>query len=140
MLCHCHGNAPYHNKQLNHLLISNTRKSDTQEWVIQWNIPFNPSLLCPELYKLIKECKPHRCTYHIKHRHTILYIPLYYPDLKLTELIWAIANKSIVAKNTTFKLDDVIHLMKKRYILTTLKDWSSRCHHIIKVDATYFGL
>ena len=37
---------------------SGTRKGDMQTWLTEHNIPFDIKLLKPQLYKIIKKCKP----------------------------------------------------------------------------------
>jgi hypothetical protein len=122
--------------------MSNTTKSGMQEWLVQWNIPFTPSLLCPELDMLIEEHKPHCCTYHIiqmftEHGHTVLHLSPYHLDLNPKEVTWATVKGCTVAKITTFKLDDKIHLMKERFVSITLGNWSPICCHITEDEAKY---
>jgi transposase len=72
------------------------------------------------------------------HGHHILLLPPYHPDLKPTEPIWATIEDWVATKNTTFKLDDAIHLMKEMFSSITPEGWYSRCRHIIAAEAKSF--
>jgi hypothetical protein len=116
-------NAPSHNKQLNHPPTSNARKMDMQEWLAQQDIPFTNSLLHAELYNLIKMHRLQHHTYQINgvlagHGHFLLCLPPYHPDLNPVELIWLLKDE-VAMKNTTFKLDDVIHFTKEMHASVT---------------------
>jgi hypothetical protein len=74
----------------------------------------------------------------IEHGHHVLLLPPYHLDLKPTEPIWATIKDWVATKNTTFKLDDKIHLMKEMFSSITPEGWYSRCHHIIVAEAKYF--
>lgn len=63
-------------------------------WLSRKNIPFEQSMLKPQLHKIIEMNKPtfKCCVLNEvleKEGHDVLHLPLYYPDLNPVELIWA---------------------------------------------------
>jgi transposase len=97
-------NAPYHNVQLNPAPTSNSKKADMVKWLTEKNITFQPTMLKPQLYQIIKHYKKRYVSYKFDallrdHGHTVLRLPPYHPDLNPIELIWATV-KNNVAKKT----------------------------------------
>jgi transposase len=84
-------------------------------------------MLKPNLYQLIKRNKPIHCTYKVdsilaEHRHRVLRLSSYHPELNPTESIWATVKKWVAEKYVTFKLDDVIKLTDDIFAAITNED------------------
>jgi hypothetical protein len=113
-----------------------------QEWLVQPNTPFIPSLLHSDLYSLIKEHMPHHTTNHInevlaEQGHSALHLSPHHLDLKPKQLIWVTIKDWIAVTNTTLKFEDVTHLTKEGSASINLENWSSRCHQIVKAEVKH---
>ena len=65
-----------------------------QEWLTDHNIPWDDSMIKPELYKLMVKHKPKAVRYIIdtwaeEYGHTVLRPPPYHCELHSIELLWA---------------------------------------------------
>ena len=58
----------------------------------------------------------------------------YHPDLNPIENIWAIVKQWVAKENTTFKLDDVESLVRKKFELMTSVDWEPICNRVLKLE------
>jgi transposase len=81
-------------------------------------LPFQPNMLKPQLYEIIKRNKKQHILYRFdmvlqQRGHIALRLPLYHPDLNPIELIWATIKNNVGQKNVTFKLQDAERLAKK---------------------------
>jgi transposase len=86
-------NATYHNVLSEKCPTSSSRKEDMENWLLKNKIPFSGDLLKAELYTLIALHKPRHKRYILDdllsaHRHTVLRLPPYHPDLNTIENIW----------------------------------------------------
>lgn len=135
-------NANYHNKQIDKAPTSNSRKEEMINWLTERNIVFEPSMLKPQLYKIIQQHKPRHVNYILddileKKGHSVLRLPPYHPDLNPIELIWADVKNHVASHNTTFKLCDVQKLCEEKFSSITTEDWISRCLHVKNVENEY---
>lgn len=135
-------NASYHNKQLNPAPNSNAKKGDMIGWLIKHNIPFQETMLKPELYQLIKLHKSTNKMYYIdsilaEHNHSVLRLPPYHPDLNPIEMIWAVLKNYVASKNTTFNLNHCIELVKEKMSQITSEEWRKRCEHARDIEDKY---
>jgi len=84
-------------------------------------VRYSSDMTKAELYDLIKMHKPQYETFAIdcllaEHRHTVIRLPTYHPDLNAIEKIWGIVKTRIAAKNVTFKLRDVQQLAEQNFL------------------------
>jgi hypothetical protein len=105
-------------------------------------LPFQPNMLKPQLYEIIKRNKKQHILYRFdmvlqQRGHIALRLPLYHPDLNPIELIWATIKNNVGQKNVTFKLQDAERLAKNEFNQITTEDWRKRCQHVIKIEDKY---
>jgi hypothetical protein len=96
-------NTCYHNVQLNRNPTSNTRKSEMLFWLGKHGIRCESDMTKAELYDLIKMHKLQYETFAIdclvaEHRHTVIRLPPYHPDLNPIEKNWGIVKTRIAEK------------------------------------------
>lgn len=135
-------NAPYHNTQENHAPTSNSRKNLMIEWLTLKGIPFDTTMLKPQLYQVIKRYKDQYITYKFdeilqRNGHTVLRLPPYHPDLNPIELIWATVKNNVAARNINFKMEDVRKLTEEEFSRITQEDWQQRCKHVVNIEDKY---
>jgi transposase len=132
-------NAPYHSVILDKAPTSANRKADMQQWLTAHSIPWDPSLLKPELYELVKQAKPKFVKYKIdtmaeEAGHRVVRLPPYHCELNPIELIWANMKGWVARNNTTFKLPDVQELCHKAVERITQEMWHNACQHVLKEE------
>ncbi|XP_046684781.1 uncharacterized protein LOC124370533 [Homalodisca vitripennis] len=135
-------NASYHNKQLNPAPTSNSKKAEIIQWLVNHNIPFHDKMLKTELYQIVKLNKnPHKMfeidSILAEHGHSALRLPPYHPDLNPIEMIWSLIKNHVALKNTTFKLNDCIKLVREKVQDITKEEWAKRCQHVINIEKKY---
>lgn len=135
-------NASYHNVAVARDPTSATKKTDMISWLVQRNIPHDPKLTKPELYEIIKRFKNRQLQYVLdtemeKYGYRVLRLPPYHPELNPIEKIWALVKKWVAARNTTYKLADVITLANDRFATVTVEEWTNICSHVDKVVSKY---
>jgi hypothetical protein len=115
------------------------------DWLSGRGIPFSDRMCKPELYYLIKLCKPRFKTFKIdallaEHGHSVLRLPPYHPDLNPIELIWASVKEYVARKNVSFRLDDAMKLAEEKFNIITEEEWSSRCNNARQCEQNYLRL
>ena len=135
-------NASYHNVQLNPAPTSSSRKLEMQLWLRERNIQFQPDMLKPQLYDIIKHNKDKHKTFAIDEMveplgHVILRLPPYHPDLNPIEKIWALLKEDVASKNVTFKLRDAERLALKKLDEITVEEWRRRCERAKRFEADF---
>ncbi|XP_072403288.1 uncharacterized protein [Diabrotica undecimpunctata] len=137
-------NASYHNVTLEKCPTSASKKDIMKKWLTERNIFFDESETKPELYSKVLIAKPKNPVYAVdqllaQHGHSVLRLPPYHPELNPIEKIWAILKNEVAARNTTFKLADVLELAKIRLNEITPEIWANTCRHVDKVEEEYFS-
>ena len=135
-------NASYHNVQLNPAPTSSSRKLEMQLWLRERNIQFEPDMLKPQLYDIIKHNKDKHKTFAIDEMverlgHVILRLPPYHPDLNPIEKIWALLKEDVASKNVTFKLRDAERLALTKLDEITVEEWRRRCERAKRFEADF---
>ncbi|XP_054260045.1 uncharacterized protein LOC128984729 [Macrosteles quadrilineatus] len=135
-------NAKYHNKQIDKAPTSNSKKEEMTKWLSEHNISYDPTMLKPQLYKLILQHK-HRYVKYVlddileREGHSVLRLPPYHPDLNPIEMIWADVKNYVASHNTTFKLCDVKKLCEEKFSSISQQDWECKCRHVKNVENEY---
>ncbi|XP_072400602.1 uncharacterized protein [Diabrotica undecimpunctata] len=137
-------NASYHNVTLEKCPTSASKKDIMKKWLTERNIFFDESETKPELYSKVLIAKPKNPVYAIdqllaQHGHSVLRLPSYHPELNPIENIWAILKNEVAARNTTFKLADVLELAKIRLNEIAPEIWANTSRHVDKVEEEYFS-
>lgn len=135
-------NASYHNVQVDRAPSSSAKKEDMQKWLTNHNIPFRADMLKIELLEIVRQNKDRYIRYAVddilaEQEHTILRLPPYHPELNSIELIWAELKNWVALHNTTFNLNDVMELCRKKFSLIGLAEWQKICSHTKKVEEQY---
>ncbi|KAJ3652267.1 hypothetical protein Zmor_018246 [Zophobas morio] len=97
------------------------------QWLTDKKLPFQPTMLKPQLYEVAKSYKKRYVTYKFdtiltNHGHTVLRLPLCHLDLNPIELIWATIKNNVDRKNVRFKMDDVQELVQYEFASITDED------------------
>ncbi|XP_072398183.1 uncharacterized protein [Diabrotica undecimpunctata] len=137
-------NASYYNVTLDKCPTSASKKDIMKKWLTERNIFFDESETKPELYSKVLIAKPKNAVYAVdqllaQHGHSVLRLPPYHPELNPIEKIWTILKNEVAARNTTFKLADVLELAKIRLNEITPEIWANTCRHVDKVEEEYFS-
>lgn len=137
-------NAKYHNTQVEKAPTSNSRKDAMVKWLREKNIPFEESMLKPQLYKIIKENKSRFIQFMLDDvlestgkGHSVLRLPPYHPDLNPIEMIWADVKNFVAAHNTTFKISDVQKLCEDKFSTIGEEQWKLKCNHVQETEKDY---
>ena len=131
-------NAPYHSvrDQTSVSPTSASRKGVMQEWLRENKIPFDSSLLKPQLYDIIQLHKPppiYKIDQLIRtHGHEILRLPPYHCDLNPIELIWGDVKGIVGRENSSFKLKDVEKLVNEALDGITQVKWEKCVRKVIE--------
>ena len=70
-------------------------------------------------------------TITLEYGHVVQWLPPFHCELNPIELIWG-SRKKLVAKNNTFKLNDVKELYLKAKSMTTKEVWEKSERHVIE--------
>lgn len=137
-------NAGYHNSELNKAPTSNSRKDEMIKWLEDKNIPYETSMLKPQLYRLIQNHKAQFKKYVLDEElskaeagHSVLRLPPYHPDLNPIELIWAEVKDYVATHNTTFKMGDVQKLCDEKFSAMGPESWIPKCNHVKTTEEEY---
>ena len=139
-------NAPYHNIRTEESIAptSNSRKKDMQDWLTSRGIEFEPSVLKPQLYSIVKENKPepvYKADSIIKNAgHDTLRLPPYHCNLNPIELIWGDLKGGIGLQNSSFKLEDVRQLIHDGFERVSQERWAKCVQHVVEtVEKKYWA-
>lgn len=135
-------NASYHNVKLERDPTSSSKKAEMIDWLVARNIVFDVKWTKPELYELIKKNKNENPRYKLDtllwaHKHNVLRLPPYHPELNPIEKIWAIVKNWVGTRNVTYKLADVENLVREKFASVNVEEWASVCSHVDKVVENY---
>lgn len=135
-------NAKYHNSELDKAPTSKSKKDEMIEWLEEKNIPYDRSMLKPQLYKLIQNHKAQFKKYVLdaelsKAGHSVLRLPPYHPDLTPIELIWAEVKDYVATHNTTFKMADIRKLCDEKFSAMGPENWIPKCNHVKTIEEEY---
>jgi hypothetical protein len=67
------------------------------------------------------------------HGHRVLRLLPYHPELNPVEKIWALVKNWVVARNVSFKAQEVEKLTKERFEAIIAEDWLKICEHVDKI-------
>jgi transposase len=115
---------------------SNSLKGDIINWLEKNNVPFDKKSKKPELYEIIKSKKqPPVYKVHVdeflkRKGHEVLRLPPYHCEFNPIELIWGDLKGYIGRENSTFKLNDVKHLIQKGLSQIDKLKWLNACNHV----------
>lgn len=106
------------------------------------NIAFDVKWTKPELHELIKKNKCANPRYKLDtllwaHKHNVLRLPPYHPELNTIEELRAIVKNRVGTRNVTFKLADVENLAREKFASVNVEEWASVCSHVDKVVNNY---
>ena len=137
-------NASYHSRVCPETKAPTTasRKLEMKNWLIKNNIPFQDTMLKPELYQLIKNSKPQK-EYVVDRMinndaHLVLRLPPYHCCLNPIEMIWGIMKSYIAAENKTFKLADMKVLADEAIKSISAETVSRTIGHVLKIEEHYW--
>ena len=68
------------------------------------------------------------------HGHNVLRLPPYHPELNPIENIWATAKNWVAKHNTTFNLNDVADLARKKFDAMGEADWKPICRRVADLE------
>lgn len=135
-------NAPYHNQVNNPMPNSNSQKAVMVNWLQNNQIACFPTMLKPDLYKLILLNKPRIKNYKVdfllvEHGHTILRLPPYHPELNPIEYIWTIIKRQVASNNTEMTMQRVQQLVEEQVGNITAEVWKITCEHAEEMEKKY---
>lgn len=135
-------NAPYHNKYIEKLPNSNTRKQDMIDWLKNHNIPVNPNQNKPAIYDIILQNKQEHIQYSIdkimaEYGHSVLRLPPYHPDFNPIENIWAQIKQYVAQRNVDMNMTSIKNLLKEKVNMIGPEDWKKVCQHAIKCEEDF---
>lgn len=136
-------NASYHNKQVDAAPTANTKKADMQIWLRQKGIPFEESMLKPELYNIIKKNKDEYKKFNSdailnEAGHSVLRLPPYHPDLNPIEMAWSQIKGYVASKNVSWNLTRINELINEKVNLMGATEWGKLCTKVKDIEADYF--
>ncbi|GBP14117.1 hypothetical protein EVAR_102787_1 [Eumeta japonica] len=135
-------NAAYHNTRVSQIPNSNSKKADMQAWLTKNGILFDPDLLRPELYEIIKKNKFHHIEYSVDkimsaHGQVVLRLPPYHPDFNPIENIWAQIKGHVSSQNVAMNLTKVKELVENKVNSIGPEDWKKVVEHAKKCEAEF---
>ncbi|XP_050302789.1 uncharacterized protein LOC126740704 [Anthonomus grandis grandis] len=135
-------NAPYHNKQVEKIPTSLTKKAEIQDWLRLRGIPYDDNMLKPQIYYLIKLHKPKYKKYEIDELfnakgHEVLRLPPYHPDLNPIELVWGELKTYVAKKNINFNFKEVIKYCDAFFEEFSAEKWKSCCERAKRLEQKY---
>lgn len=71
---------------------------------------------------------------------TVLRLPPYHCELNPIELVWSMVKGYIKANNTTFKPEDVKHLLHKGLDRVKKEDWISFINHVKEEEVKFWNI
>lgn len=134
-------NAPYHGVVQNKAPTSASRVEEIKLWLLENNIPFEPSSRKPALLMLVKKHKPEP-VYQIdellgEHGHEVVRLPPYHCDLNPIELIWGIAKQKVAASNVGGAID-IKKATEEAFNSIGPETWNNCVEHIKKIEHDYY--
>lgn len=135
-------NAPHNTQLLDKAPSSNSGKPEMTAWLIQNNIPFDPEITKPELYKVIKVNKERLTEYTIDrilqdNGHSILRLPPFHPDFNPIENIWSQLKNYVADKNVVMNVTTVRGLLLEKVNMIGPDEWKNVCDHAVKCEDEY---
>jgi hypothetical protein len=117
---------------------SKSRQVEIMKWLPSHGILHSGGMLKPQLCTLIQIHKPRAQKYlddHIlpSHRHGVLHLPPYHPDLHWIEMKWSQVERWVASRNITFKAEDVKMLCGRKSD-EIRGEWFPVCDHVKRTE------
>ncbi|XP_076179541.1 uncharacterized protein LOC143152859 [Ptiloglossa arizonensis] len=127
--------APYHTRKVEKIPTTATKIESIKNWLISKNIQFDENLLKAELLAIVNTLRNKYDAYVIdemarRHNKTVLRLPPYHCELNPIELIWTEIKKYITLHDTTFKFNDIKHLLVEAVNSIGPTKWKHSVQHV----------
>ncbi|KAG8236840.1 hypothetical protein J437_LFUL017124 [Ladona fulva] len=130
--------AMAHHAELNRPPSSNAKKDTMKEWLDLSGQQYSSKETKIELYEKIRRHKEARIfeVYRVfaEHRHSVLRLPPYHPELNPIENIWGIMKNWVAMRNVTFKLEDVKKLVIEKCTNIGKEEWEGVCEKVKGIE------
>lgn len=135
-------NASYHNVIDQRDPTTASKKAEMITFLKERDITVDEGLTKPEIYKIVKrnksKCPDYRMDKIMKeHGHDILRLPPYSPEFNPIENIWGIVKNWVATNNTTFKLNDVEMLARRRFEDISTEVWANICRKVKETEKNF---
>ncbi|VEN61907.1 unnamed protein product [Callosobruchus maculatus] len=138
-------NAPYHSEIMNRVPTKYSTKIAMIEWLVNNNIPHDPSESKADLMRLIDLHKPLDKVYRIDEivrqaGHVALRLPPDMCELNPIELAWAGVKRYVRERNTSGNLSkaDLKHLTYEAIASIGKDDWEGYVKHVMAIENSYW--
>ncbi|XP_008181501.1 uncharacterized protein LOC103307625 [Acyrthosiphon pisum] len=115
------------------------------DWLENKGEIIQPSLIKPQLLEIANELKPLHDKYVIDevardHNKIVLRLPPYHSELNPIEIAWSWVKHHVLMNNTTFKLEDVLNLLKDAVEHVTSEMWTNFVDHVMKEEDKFWKI
>ncbi|CAI6374565.1 unnamed protein product [Macrosiphum euphorbiae] len=138
-------NASYHSVKKQKIPVRSWKKQAIIDWLESKGVIVTHPIVKNDLMKKVYKIKKHHDTYVIdeyaKDNGTlVLRLPPYHCELNPIELAWSSVKSYVRTHNNTFKLKDVMELLKKGVEHVSPDMWKNFIEHVKKVEDKFWDL
>ena len=132
-------NASYHSVKKDPIPTIAWRKDKIVEWLTSKCCNVDTSLVKHLLLEKVQEIRHHHDKYVIdeealKSNKIVLRLPPYHCELNAIEMAWSVVKNHVKKNNTSFKINDVRHLLIDSIKKVTPSMWANFVSHTIKEE------
>ncbi|XP_033231628.1 uncharacterized protein LOC117182635 [Belonocnema kinseyi] len=125
-------NASYHSVREEKVPSSSWKKNDIQNWLHVKGYEFRDTMIKGQLLSIVKEvrAKHDKCaidTLAESHGKIVLRLPSYHCELNPIEMVWSMVKGYVTSNNSTFKMSDVLQLLRQGIERVTAENWRKFC-------------
>jgi len=138
-------NASYHSVKKHRIPVKSWKKQAIIDWLESKDVIVEHPTIKNDLMEKVNDIKNQYDQYVIdeyakENKKIILRLPPYHCELNPIELAWSSVKSYVRTHNNTFKLKDVLELLKKGVEHVTPEMWKNFIEHVKKVEDKFWDI